>query len=87
MSVFEIKIIICAPLGPKCAPEIVPVHSPMHMYYKKLKKCAHIGRTVPKMVCPMTELCTPGAGCTVNFEHCMSNTSYYVATDPSEGQL
>ena len=43
--VFEIKVIFS------------PVHSPMFMYYNRLKKHVHIRRTVPKIVRPMVELC------------------------------
>ena len=36
----------------------------------KLKKRAHNGRTARKNVHPSTEMCAPGAGRTLNFEHC-----------------
>ena len=35
-----------------------------------LKKRAHNGRTAQKNVRPSTEMCAPGAVCTLNFEHC-----------------
>ena len=41
------------------------------MYHNnKLKKRAHTGRTSQKNVRPSTEMCAPGAGRTLNFEHC-----------------
>ena len=42
----------------------------IYSYDKWVKKRAHIGRTCPKNVCPASEMCAPGAECTVNFEHC-----------------
>ena len=53
-----------------CARDFPSALSNVYMYYKRLKKRAHIGRTVPKIVRPMAELCVPGAECTVNFKHC-----------------
>ena len=35
-----------------------------------LKKCAHNGRTHPNIGCPVRKMCTLGAECTLNFEHC-----------------
>ena len=55
----------------KCVPEIFPVHTPMYMYYNRLKKRAHIRRTEPEIVRPTAELCASGAECTVSFEHCV----------------
>ena len=34
------------------------------------------GAEVSKCVHPTAKLCTPGAGCTLNFEHCLVLNSY-----------
>ena len=50
------------------------MHPSIFLYCNRVKKHVHIGRTVPKIVCLTTELCTPGAVCTINFEHCQNIT-------------
>ena len=42
------------------------------------KKRAHTGCTPPKIVHPAVEMCTPGAGCTLNFVHWMISDPYVV---------
>ena len=51
-------------------PEIDPCTPPIYSNNKWLKKRAHTGYTPPKIVHPAVEVCTPGAGCTLNFGHC-----------------
>ena len=41
-------------------------------YNNWLKKRAHTGCTPPKIVHPSVKMCAPGAGCTLNFGHCIS---------------
>ena len=43
---------------------------PIYSNNRWLKKRAHTGCTPPKIVHPAMEMCTPGAGCTLNFGHC-----------------
>ena len=38
-------------------------------FVHSLKKRAHTGCTPPKIMHPAVEMCTPGAGCTLNFGH------------------
>ena len=75
LSVSEIKLLFCALTG--CTshktvhPEIAPCTLPIYSNDKWLKKRAHTGCTTPKIVHPAVEMCTPGAGCTLNFGHCL----------------
>ena len=73
-AVSEIKLLDCAFAG--CTshktvhPEIAPCTLPIYSNNKCLKKRAYTGCTPPKIVHPAMEMCMPGAGCTLNFEHC-----------------
>ena len=70
----EIKLLFCALAG--CTshktvhPEIAPCTLPTYSNNKWLKKRAQSGCKPPKIVHPATIMCTPGAGCTLNFGHC-----------------
>ena len=69
--VFEIKVLFCAPSGRTGSYNVHPAACPpVHSYNISLKKRAHTGRTSQKNVRPTTEMCAPGAVCTLNFEHC-----------------
>ena len=73
----EIELLFCALAG--CTPhktvhpEIASFTLPMYSYNTCSKKRAHTGCTPPKIVHPAVEMCTPGAGCTLNFGHCYVN--------------
>ena len=75
MSVSEIKLLDCAPAG--CTPHetVHPGTSPCTLLIysndKWLKRCAQSGCTPLKIVHPTLKMCTPGAGCMLNFGHCM----------------
>ena len=81
-SVFEIKVLFCAPLGCIRIKTVRPgifLGTPL-VYCNEnwVKKCAHIGRTRPKNVRPAAEMCAPGAECTLNFQHCpYIHTTYH----------
>ena len=68
------KLLVCALTGctsPKTVhPEIASCTLPIFSNNKLLKKRAHTGCTLPKIVHPASEMCAPGAGCTLNFRHC-----------------
>ena len=71
---FEIKDLICAPAG--CialkthAPGCVSMSSFIYNYIKKCGKSMHLPcAQLIKPVHPANKMCTPGAGCTLNFEH------------------
>ena len=74
-AVSEIKLLFCALTG--CTshitvhPGIAPCTLPIYSNNKWLKKRAHTECTPPKIVHPAVEMCTPGAGCTLNFGHCL----------------
>ena len=73
MSVSEINLLFCALAG--CTshktvhPEIAPCTLPIYSNNKWLKKRANSGWTPPKIMHLAVEMCTPGAGCTLNFRH------------------
>ena len=48
-------------------------HAPSYyvLMKKSKKKSAHSGCTPPKIVHPAAEMGSPGAGCTLNFGHCI----------------
>ena len=75
-AVFEIKLLFDAPAGCRSFKTVHPAATLcillIYSNGKELKKCAHTGRTRPKIVRPAAEMCTPGAECTLNFEHCTS---------------
>ena len=75
LTVSEIKLLLCALTGctsPKSVhPENGPCTLPIYSNTKWLKKRAHTGCTPPKIVHPAVKMCTPGAGCTLNFGHCL----------------
>ena len=55
----------------------------VYSYNNWVKICAHIGRTRPKNVRPVAEMCAPGAECTINFEHCsLIEVSWKTYTKP-----
>ena len=70
MTVSEIRLLFCALTG--CTshktvhPEIASCTLPIYSNNKWLKKRAQIGCTLPIIVHPALEMCTPAAGCTLN---------------------
>ena len=70
---FEIKVIFCAPSGRTGSyivhPDACPCTPLVYIHINSLKKRAHTGRTAQKNVRPSTEMCAPGAVCTLKFEH------------------
>ena len=52
-------------------PAICPCVAHCISLFKSWKRPAHTGCTAFKPMHPAAELCTPGAGCTLNFEHCL----------------
>ena len=79
-TVFEIKVIFSAPSGCKGSKNVRPAACPctplIYSNNKSLKKRAHTGRTSQKNVHPPAEMCAPGAGRTLNFEHCVHYICY-----------
>ena len=75
LTVFEIKVLFCAPSGRTGSYNVHPAACPcttlVYRHTNSLKKRAHTGRTAQKNVRPSTEMCAPGAVCTLNFEHCI----------------
>ena len=73
LTVSEIKHLFCAltvcTSYETVHPEIAPCTLPIYSNNKWLKKRAHTGCTPAKIVHPAVEICTPGAGCTLNFGH------------------
>ena len=73
-AVFEIKVLFCAPYGRTGSYNMHPAAcscTPLvYSHNISLKKRAHTGRTAQKNVRPSTEMCAPGAVCTLNFEQC-----------------
>ena len=67
MTVFEVKVLFCAPAGCKDPQNGAPGH--LFLCY------------------PAAKLCTPVAGCTLNFEHCMLYTSVFFAWKASLNYL
>ena len=78
--VSEIKLLFCALAG--CTshktvhPEISLRTLPICSNSKWLKKRAHTRCTPLRIMHPAVEMCTPGAGCTLTFAHCVS--SHYI---------
>ena len=72
-TVFEIKLLFCAPSGRTGSYNVHPAACPctplVYSHNDSLKKRAHTGRTALKNVRPPTEMCAPGAVRTLNFEH------------------
>ena len=73
VSVSEIKVVLCAPTGCNSLKSVHPAIYPCTLLIccndKQLKKRAHSGCTPSEIVHPTAEMCTPGAGCTLNFGH------------------
>ena len=75
ITVFEIKLFDYAPAG--CTPHetVHPGTSPCTLLIysndKWPNKCAHSGCTSLKIVQMALKMCTPGAGCMLNFGHCI----------------
>ena len=73
-TVSEIKLFDYAPVGCTPSETVYPGTSPCTLLIcsndKWLKKCAHSGCTSLKIVHPALKMCTPGAGCMLNFGHC-----------------
>ena len=80
-TVFEIKVLFCAPSGRTGSYSVHPAACPctpiVYSHNNSLKKRAHTQPTAQKNVRPSTEMCAPGAVCTLNFEHCMYNIQYF----------
>ena len=70
---FEIKLSFDAPARCRSFKTVRPAATLFILLIysngKELKKCAHTGRTRPKIVCLAAEMCAPGAECTLNFEN------------------
>ena len=75
VTVSEIKVLSCAPTGctfPKTVhSEIYPCSLLICSNGKQLKKRAQSRCTPPKNVHQSAKMCAPGAGCTLNFGHCV----------------
>ena len=76
-SVSEIQVFYCAHAGCKGsqnrAPDILFMCSPLYkgIIVIYVRKSLHtLGAQVMKSVHPAAKVCTPGAGCILNFEHC-----------------
>ena len=73
-SVSEIKLFDFAPAGCTPSEAVHPGSSPCTLLVcsndKWLKKCAQSECTSLKIVHPALKMCTPGAGCMLNFGHC-----------------
>ena len=76
LLVFEIKHLFCAHPGAEGLKIVHPANCPCVlayiMYRNALKylKVHSPGAQVAKCVHPGAKWCTPGAGCTLDFEHC-----------------
>ena len=73
---FEINVLYCAPAGctgsQNRAPGSLSMGSSLYKGIDRLEKNMHTpGAQVQKSVCPTAKMCTQGAGCTLNFEHCI----------------
>ena len=72
VSVFEIQVLFCAHAGCMAFKKYAPGgRFNITFSLKEFKKSMHLtGAQVLKSVHPATKMYTPGAGCTLNFEHC-----------------
>ena len=91
LAVSEIKLFDYAPAGCTPSETVHPGTSPCTLLIcrndKWLKKCARSGCTSLKIVHLALKMCTPGAGCMLNFGHCIGsqegyNSPQYAATPP-----
>ena len=75
VTVFEIKVLFSTLSGCKHFTTVRPATflcaSRYYNGFVLLRKCAHIGCTMPKSVRPSSEMCASGAGRTLIFKHCV----------------